>query len=200
VYDSEKGTTCHWCRQKTVETHVECTGYECQNEAARPVQFCGMCLRNRHGEDIDLAVASGCWECPKCRKSCGEGCDNCCNCGPCRKKAGLAPTHQVIRIARENGFDNVHDYLVWEKVGGTPESIKMRKKKFSWGQWVFDETLCAKCPAEETKEEVSLKTNKKVDEVNDDDDEEDSDGSSDGDDCFKIVPSARIYTMNNIKF
>ena len=24
VYDSEKGTTCHWCRQKTVETHVEC--------------------------------------------------------------------------------------------------------------------------------------------------------------------------------
>jgi hypothetical protein len=205
VYDSEKGTTCHWCRQKTVETHVECTGYECQNEAARPVQFCGMCLRNRHGEDIDLAVASGCWECPKCRKSCGEGCDNCCNCGPCRKKAGLAPTHQVIRIARENGFDNVHDYLVWEKVGGTPESIKMRKKKFSWGQWVFDETLCAKCPAEETeeeetKEEVSLKTNKKVDEVDDDDDEEDSAASSDGDDCFKIVPSARIYTMNNIKF
>ncbi len=22
VYDSELGTTCHWCRQKTVETHV----------------------------------------------------------------------------------------------------------------------------------------------------------------------------------
>ena len=82
----------------------------------------------------------------------------------------------------------------------------MRKKKFSWGQWVFDETLCAKCPVEETEEEetkeeeVSLKTNKKVDEVDDDEDEEDSDGSSDGDDCFKIVPSARIYTMNNIKF
>lgn len=196
VYDSEKGTTCHWCRQKTVETHVKCTGYECQNEAARPVQFCGMCLRNRHGEDIDLAVASGCWECPKCRKSCGDGCDNCCNCGPCRKKAGLAPTHQVIRIARENGFDNVHDYLVWEKVGGTPESIKMRKKKFEWGQWIFDETLCAKCPSEEA---TTMK--KRVVEVNDDAAvDEDSSGSSDGDDCFKIVPSARIYTMNNIMF
>ena len=179
-----------------METHVECTGYECQNEAARPVQFCGMCLRNRHGEDIDLAVASGCWECPKCRKSCGDGCDNCCNCGPCRKKAGLAPTHQVIRIARENGFDNVHDYLVWEKVGGMPESIKMRKKKFEWGQWIFDETLCAKCPSEEA---TTMK--KRVVEVNDDAAvDEDSSGSSDGDDCFKIVPSARIYTMNNIMF
>ena len=117
-------------------------------------------MRNRHGEDSDLAVASGCWECPKCRKSCGDGCDNCCNCGPCRKKAGLAPTHQVIRIARENGFDNVHDYLVWEKVGGTPESIKMRKKKFEWGQWIFDETLCAKCPSEDattTKKRVAIK-------------------------------------------
>ena len=207
VYDSEKGTTCHWCRQKTVETHVECVGDECQNGTSRPVQFCGMCLRNRHGEDIDLAVASGCWLCPKCRKSCGPGCDLCCNCGPCRKKAGLSPTHQVIRIARENGFDNVHDYLVWEKVGGTPESIKMRKKKFKWGQWVFDETLCAKCPSEDEGEE-------KIEEVEVEDDdtknekvrkgnEEDSDGSSDGDDCFKIVPSSRIYTLNtvnNIKF
>jgi len=209
VYDSEKGTTCHWCRQKTVETHVECVGDECQNGTSRPVQFCGMCLRNRHGEDIDLAVASGCWLCPKCRKSCGPGCDLCCNCGPCRKKAGLSPTHQVIRIARENGFDNVHDYLVWEKVGGTPESIKMRKKKFKWGQWVFDETLCAKCPSEDEGEE---KIEEVEVEVEDDDtknekvrkdNEEDSDGSSDGDDCFKIVPSSRIYTLNtvnNIKF
>ena len=208
MYDSEKGTTCHWCRQKTVETHVECVGDECQNGTSRPVQFCGMCLRNRHGEDIDLAVASGCWLCPKCRKSCGPGCDLCCNCGPCRKKAGLSPTHQVIRIARENGFDNVHDYLVWEKVGGTPESIKMRKKKFKWGQWVFDET-CAKCPSEDEGEE---KIEEVEVEVEDDDtknekvrkdNEEDLDGSSDGDDCFKIVPSSRIYTLNtvnNIKF
>ena len=135
------------------------------------------------------------------------GRDLCCNCGPCRKKAELSPTHQVIRIARENGFDNVHDYLVWEKVGGTPESIKMRKKKFKWGQWVFDETLCAKCPSddegEEKIEEVEVEDDDTKNEKVRKDNEEDSDGSSDGDDCFKIVPSSRIYTLNtvnNIKF
>ena len=85
----------------------------------------------------------------------------------------------------------------------------MRKKKFKWGQWVFDETLCAKCPSEDEGEE---KIEEVEVEVEDDDTknekvrkdhEEDSDGSSDGDDCFKIVPSSRIYTLNtvnNIKF
>ncbi len=46
------------------------------------------CLRNRHGEDAVVAAASGCWECPVCRGSCGKGCVKCCNCGPCRKKVG----------------------------------------------------------------------------------------------------------------
>jgi hypothetical protein len=27
-------------------------------------------------------------------------------------QAGLEPTHQVVKLAREAGFDNVHDYLV----------------------------------------------------------------------------------------
>jgi len=27
-------------------------------------------------------------------------------------QAGLDPTHQVVKLAREAGFDNVHDYLV----------------------------------------------------------------------------------------
>ena len=46
----------------------------------------GMCLRNRHGEDVRQAQASGCWVCPPCRGGCGDGCSLCCNCGPCRKK------------------------------------------------------------------------------------------------------------------
>jgi hypothetical protein len=45
-----------------------------------------MCLRNRHGEDCTAAAVSGCWLCPQCRGSCGEGCVSCCNCGPYRKK------------------------------------------------------------------------------------------------------------------
>ena len=199
VYDSEKGTTCHWCRQKTVETHVECHSYECQNEAPRPVQFCGMCLRNRHGEDIDLAVASGVWECPKCRKSCGEGCKSCCNCGPCRKKAGLSPTHQVIRIARDNGFDNVHDYLVWEKVGGTPESIKARKQTFKWGEWIYDKSICAACSPPSAEDEEADEEEGKGKEKGKGKEEDASAYSSDEE--FKIVPSARIYApANNIKF
>jgi hypothetical protein len=27
-------------------------------------------------------------------------------------QAGLEPTHQVVRLARDAGFGNVHDYLV----------------------------------------------------------------------------------------
>jgi hypothetical protein len=51
------------------------------------VHLCSkMCLRNRHGEDCDVAHSSGKWVCPRCRGSCGAGCVTCCNCGPCRKK------------------------------------------------------------------------------------------------------------------
>jgi hypothetical protein len=71
-----------------------------------------LCLKNRHGEDIQQAEASGKWVCPRCRGSCGEGCASCCNCGPCRKALGLAPTHQIINQARAAGFENVHDFLV----------------------------------------------------------------------------------------
>lgn len=143
VYDSELGVTCHWCRQKTVETHVLCTAEGC-GKGRLPVAFCGMCLRNRHGEDIDKAVASGIWECPKCRGSCGEGCVTCCNCGPCRKANGLSPTHQVIQLARASGFDNVHDYLVHGVTGQTPAQLLDRKRSFAWGKWLTGDFAAAK--------------------------------------------------------
>ena len=138
VYDSELGVTCHWCRQKTVETHVFCTAEACGKGRRAPLAFCGMCLRNRHGEDVDAAVASGIWECPRCRGSCGDGCVTCCNCGPCRKAHGLAPTHQVIQLARGAGFDNVHDYLVHGATGLTPEALLARKRSFNWGKWLAE--------------------------------------------------------------
>jgi hypothetical protein len=53
----------------------------CGKGRTAPLSFCGMCLRNRHGEDIDTAVAAGTWQCPRCRGSCGDGCKTCCNCG-----------------------------------------------------------------------------------------------------------------------
>lgn len=69
IYDSVVGQTCHWCRQKTVEDHVQC--WKC------PIRFCGMCLINRNGEYIQREMQKGAkWVCPKCRGGCGPGCNN----------------------------------------------------------------------------------------------------------------------------
>ena len=48
IYDSILGVSCHWCRQKTVEDHVRCC--ECT------VAFCGGCLKNRHGEFVQIEM------------------------------------------------------------------------------------------------------------------------------------------------
>lgn len=136
VYDSKHGVTCHWCRQKTLEDHVTCTNPCCGNGRRMPLSFCAKCLKNRHGEDYTAAEASDSWWCPACRGSCGPGCVTCCNCGPCRKKAGLEPTHQVVKLARDAGFDNVHDYLVHLVTDETAEVIAERKLQFPWGAWL----------------------------------------------------------------
>ena len=166
VYDSELGVTCHWCRQKTVETHVFCTAEGGGKGRSAPLAFCGMCLRNRHSEDIDAAVASGIWTCPRCRGSCGDGCVTCCNCGPCRKAHGLAPTHQVIQLARGAGFDNVHDYLVHGATGLTPDVLLERKKSFNWGKWLakgFEPAKKAATPAAVNSASGSARTPKALD-------------------------------------
>ncbi|WIA12111.1 hypothetical protein OEZ85_012185 [Tetradesmus obliquus] len=136
VYDSKHGVTCHWCRQKTLEDHVTCTNAACGNGKRMPLSFCAKCLRNRHGEDFEAADASGGWWCPACRGSCGPGCVTCCNCGPCRKRAGLDPTHQVVKLARDAGFSNVHDYLVHLVTGEDAEEIAARKVQHRWGSWL----------------------------------------------------------------
>lgn len=136
IYDSKFGMTCHWCRQKTLEDKVTCTMPNCGGGRRMPTSFCKMCLWNRHGEDVAAAEDSGCWVCPGCRGSCGRGCLNCCNCGPCRKKQGLPPTHQIAKEARENGFSNVHDYLVYLVTRESSEVIAARKSMCAWGKWL----------------------------------------------------------------
>ncbi|KIZ05790.1 hypothetical protein MNEG_2174 [Monoraphidium neglectum] len=111
VYDSKFGVTCH----------------------------CHKCLKNRHGEDAEAAAESAAWVCPACRGSCGPGCVICCNCGPCRKKASLEPTAQIVFLARSAGFSNVHDYLVHLVTGEKEEDIAARKAKASWGGWLRGE-------------------------------------------------------------
>ncbi|CAM9380819.1 unnamed protein product, partial [Chrysoparadoxa australica] len=50
VYYSPYGSSCHWCRQKTVDKKTVCSGCRGANG-----MICGPCLHNRYGEDI-LAV------------------------------------------------------------------------------------------------------------------------------------------------
>ncbi|CAM6110191.1 unnamed protein product [Calypogeia fissa] len=120
------GLICHNCRQRSVAEHVRCS--KC------PLRFCGRCLLNRHGEQLELELRPGNkWVCPRCRGGCGPGCYNtCCNCGPCRKHRKLDPTGPLVRTAREHGFSNVHDYLVHLETGESPAAITSRKHGRGW--------------------------------------------------------------------
>ncbi|KAM4588215.1 cell division cycle-associated protein 7-like isoform 2-T2 [Odontesthes bonariensis] len=53
VYNSVTGSTCHQCRQKTVDTKTCCRSEDCRGIQG---QFCGPCLRNRYGEDVRKAL------------------------------------------------------------------------------------------------------------------------------------------------
>jgi hypothetical protein len=95
IYDSENGTTCHQCRQKTVETKAKCTSCT--------LFFCPRCLENRYSETVAASNAKPNWACPRCRKDC--------NCSNCRKKAGLDATGILAKVARSAGFGCVSDLL-----------------------------------------------------------------------------------------
>ncbi|CAL8402921.1 unnamed protein product [Arctogadus glacialis] len=100
VYDRVNGTTCHQCRQKTIDTKT-C----CRNEACRGIhgQFCGPCLKNRYGEEVKKALLDPEWHCPMCR--------GICNCSFCRQREGRCPTGILFPLAQDRGFSDVHSYL-----------------------------------------------------------------------------------------
>ncbi|KAL0023220.1 hypothetical protein WJX79_005106 [Trebouxia sp. C0005] len=91
IYCSKTGTTCHQCRQKTVEDKRQCS--TCIQ------QFCPKCLTNRYGPGQEQASKQPNWSCPKCQKNC--------SCSYCRKKAGLAPTGILANAAKTLGFASV---------------------------------------------------------------------------------------------
>lgn len=128
VYDTALGITCHFCRQKTTDKHVICCGRTCV------LAFCGSCLRNRHGEDVKIETADedNVWICPKCRGGCGRSCKNCCTCSFCRQKQHLKPPKISNAEMQAQGFDNVHDYLIYLETGESPESISARKLGKNW--------------------------------------------------------------------
>ncbi|XP_052004134.1 cell division cycle-associated protein 7-like [Xyrauchen texanus] len=100
VYNRATGSTCHQCRQKTVDTKTNCRNPECVGVRG---QFCGPCLRNRYGEEVHDALLNPEWYCPPCR--------GICNCSFCRAREGRCATGVLVYLAKYHGYDNVHSYL-----------------------------------------------------------------------------------------
>ncbi|XP_059206002.1 cell division cycle-associated 7-like protein [Centropristis striata] len=100
IWDKENGSSCHQCRQKTLDTKTVCRSGFCVGGKG---QFCGPCLKNRYGEDVRDVLLDPKWWCPICREMC--------NCSLCRKKEGRCATGILVGLARYNGHDNVHEYL-----------------------------------------------------------------------------------------
>ncbi|XP_018411700.1 PREDICTED: cell division cycle-associated protein 7-like [Nanorana parkeri] len=100
VYNTVHGSTCHQCRQKTIDTKTNCRNAECRGVQG---QFCGPCLRNRYGEDVRKALLDPDWTCPPCR--------GICNCSFCRQRDGRCATGILFPLARYRGYSDVHSYL-----------------------------------------------------------------------------------------
>ncbi|XP_061665739.1 cell division cycle-associated 7-like protein isoform X2 [Syngnathoides biaculeatus] len=100
IWDKDNGSSCHQCRQKTLDTKTVCRSGFC---SAGKGQFCGPCLKNRYGEDVCTVLLDPTWSCPICRGMC--------NCSLCRKKEGRCATGILVGLARYNGHNNVHEYL-----------------------------------------------------------------------------------------
>ncbi|XP_063789516.1 cell division cycle-associated protein 7 isoform X2 [Pseudophryne corroboree] len=100
VYNRATGTTCHQCRQKTIDTKTNCRNPECMGVRG---QFCGPCLKNRYGEEVRTALLDPEWQCPPCR--------GICNCSFCRQRNGRCATGVLVYLAKYHGYDNVHAYL-----------------------------------------------------------------------------------------
>ena len=100
VYCQKIGTSCHQCRQKTVDMKTVCRSGQCIGVRG---QFCGRCLALRYGEDAREALMDPHWACPPCRGFC--------NCSICRNRSGKGATGILIHLAQAKGFSNVGDYL-----------------------------------------------------------------------------------------
>lgn len=110
-YSTDKGTTCHQCRQKTLDQKTYCRHESCKGMRG---MFCGFCLGRRYGEDVAEALLNPVWACPPCR---GE-----CNCSICRRYQGKDPTGQLAQIAKAKGYNSVCDLL--RTIEGDPCELK----------------------------------------------------------------------------
>ncbi|KRT83623.1 hypothetical protein AMK59_3700 [Oryctes borbonicus] len=101
TYCSKTGTSCHQCRQKTLDSKTYCRSGYCIGVRG---QFCGVCLKNRYGEDAKQALLDSKWKCPPCR--------GLCNCSICRTREGKRPTGILAPLAFQCGHKSVKDFLL----------------------------------------------------------------------------------------
>ncbi|KAJ2815306.1 hypothetical protein IWW50_006865, partial [Coemansia erecta] len=101
VYDSEKGHTCHQCRQKTMDNKIACANDHCT------LMMDYKCLLNRYNEDAN-ELDHDTWTCPKCR--------GICNCSFCMKKRGRAPTGQLATFIKLNGVEAAKQAIGAKKI------------------------------------------------------------------------------------
>ncbi|KAJ2493280.1 hypothetical protein IWW37_000743 [Coemansia sp. RSA 2050] len=90
VYDSTHGSSCHQCRQKTMDPKIKCSNDGCT------VMFDYHCLLGHYSEDAKVVDHSE-WVCPKCRGKC--------NCSVCKKKRGERPTGQISVYIKRFGME-----------------------------------------------------------------------------------------------
>ncbi len=109
-------TTCHFCRQKTVDQKTWCP---CALKKGRIIGgkgrgiLCGTCLEMRYGENLDEALADPNWRCPACRDIC-----NCSGVNCLRARRGLFPTNQLANEAAQMGYKSVAHYLILTHLTG----------------------------------------------------------------------------------
>ena len=109
-------TTCHFCRQKTVDQKTWCP---CALKKGRIIGgkgrgiLCGTCLEMRFGENLDEALADPSWRCPACRDIC-----NCSGVNCLRARRGLFPTNQLANEAAQMGYKSVAHYLILTHLTG----------------------------------------------------------------------------------
>lgn len=102
-YDKRNGSTstCHQCRQKTSDMKTICRSGHCVGVRG---QFCGVCLKNRYGENAKEALKDPNWSCPPCL--------DVCNCSICRNRIGKGATGPLTYLALSKGFASVKDFLL----------------------------------------------------------------------------------------
>ncbi|KAL3155874.1 hypothetical protein ABBQ32_012876 [Trebouxia sp. C0010 RCD-2024] len=116
-------TTCHFCRQKTVDQKTYCP---CYNSTKRIVGgkgrgfWCGSCLYIRMGENIHEVRQRRDWRCPCCRDIC-----NCSGANCLRARRNLAVTNQLIHEATKQGFKSVAHYLILTHLSEQGDAMPM---------------------------------------------------------------------------